>query len=73
MKVNYEYDQDPRYGWASIDLEESKDGLIIIHGSEVGSMGFTFKDGIMISTCICHAWSEDECACPSVEWRNKND
>lgn len=62
MKVSYEYDQDPRYGWASIDLENDREPLIIIH-SEDGSHGFTYSDGMMIPTCICSAWCESECGC----------
>jgi len=67
MKVSYEYDQDPRYGWASIDLEGKEDELIVIHAPD-GSRGFTYKDGVMIPTCICHAYSASECACPDVNW-----
>ena len=69
MKVSYEYDQDPRYGWVSIDLEGKKKGLIIIHTSK-GSFGFNFseKDGSMTPACLCHAWHESECSCPNVVW-----
>ena len=70
MKVSFEHDQDPRYGWASIDIEEAKEALIIVHGGEVGSLGFTFKNGEMTPTCICSAWNESECACPNVDWTN---
>ena len=62
MKVSYDYDQDPRYGWVSIDIEDSKDPLIIIH-DESGSHGFTYNDGEMTPTCICAAWAESECSC----------
>jgi hypothetical protein len=62
MKVSFVYDQDPRYGWASVDLGDSDKGLIIVHTAE-GSKGFTYSDGKMEPTCICSAWSEDECAC----------
>ena len=72
MLVTHEYDQDPRYGWASIDLEGAKEALIVVHG-ERGSHGFMFKDDSMVPTCICSAWNEDECSCPNVEWRNSDD
>lgn len=62
MKVDYLYDMDPRYGWASIDLEESKTGLIVIHGPN-GSEGFEYSDGEMKPVCICHAYYEGECSC----------
>ena len=68
MKVKYEYDQDPRYGWASVDLEEKTSGLIVVHCPEKGSRGFTFDDGKMVPTCICHAWKQSECSCPNVDW-----
>lgn len=69
MKVSYEYDQDPRYGWASIDLEGATTGLIIIH-TESGNRGFNFseRDGTMTPTCICNAWYSGECCCPDVDW-----
>jgi hypothetical protein len=62
MKVSFEYDQDPRYGWAFIDLGDSSEGLIIIRTDE-GSKGFMYTDGEMKPTCICSAWSRNECAC----------
>ena len=62
VKVSFEYGQDPRYGWASIDLGDSDTGLIIVHTDE-GSKGFTYIDGEMKPTCICSAWSENECSC----------
>lgn len=68
MKVSYQYDQDPRYGWASIEVEGKNDNLVIIHSPEYGSLGFEFKNGEMVPTCICSAWDRDECACPNVEW-----
>ena len=67
MKASYEFDQDPRYGWASVDLEGAPDGLVIIHAAN-GSHGFTYSDGEMTPTCICNAWSDSECACPNVIW-----
>lgn len=72
MKVRFEHDQDPRYGWASIDLEEKSEGLIIVHSLEHGSLGFEFSDGDMVPTCICAAWTKDECSCP-VDWGGTED
>ncbi len=69
MKVSYEYDQDPRYGWASIDLEDSEAGLIVVSDEFDRCYGFKFFQGVMRPTCICNAWSENECACPNVDWR----
>jgi hypothetical protein len=68
MIVKYEYDQDPRYGWASIDVTETKNPLIIIH-TDGGSKGYTLdENNDLILTCICHASNEDECACVGVNW-----
>ena len=67
MKVKYEYDQDPRYGWASIDLEDNGLGTIIIRdGSK--THGFEYSDGEMKPICICNAWHSFECACENVDW-----
>jgi hypothetical protein len=68
MKVTFEHDQDPRYGWASIDIGESKSALIVVHSEERGSMGFQFEDGKMHPTCICSAWYPGECSCIGVDW-----
>ena len=68
MRVEYEFDQDPRYGWASINLEGQTTGLIVVHCENSGSRGFTFCKGVMTPTCICHAWNKSECSCPDVEW-----
>lgn len=73
MKVSYEFDQDPRYGWASIDVEGKEDALIIVHGAEGGSHGFIFRGGEMIPSCFCSARNEGECACPNVEWWTHNE
>lgn len=64
MKVSHQYDQDPRYGWASIDLDGQTTGLIVVH-TEKGSFGFNFseREGTMTPTCICAAWSQSECSC----------
>ena len=68
MKVSFEHDGDPRYGWAGIDLEGETTGLIVIH-TQRGSLGFAFseRDGTMVPTCICAAWDESECSCPHLE------
>lgn len=67
MTVAYEYDMDPRYGWASIDVGNVSEPLIVVHGKS-GSFGFTFRDGQMVPTCICYAYEASECACPNVSW-----
>lgn len=69
MKASIEFDQDPRYGWASIDLEGKTTGLIIVQTCK-GSVGFNFveRDNSMVPTCICSAWYPSECSCPNVEW-----
>ena len=68
MTPTYEYDQDPRYGWVNIDMGDKKEGLIVVQDCDGICYGFTFSDGKMTPTCICSAWSESECACPSVDW-----
>lgn len=68
MKVAYEYDLEPQYGWASIDIGEDKEALIVVNSREHGSLGFTFSNGDMIPACICSAWRESECSCPNVDW-----
>ena len=69
MQVSRQYDQDPRYDWASIDLEGATTGLIIIHTSS-GSLGYVFseRDETFTPTCICNAWYSHECCCPNVDW-----
>jgi hypothetical protein len=73
MKVEFEYDQDPRYGWASIDIGEKTNSLIIVHSLEYGSRGFEFRNGKITPTCICSAWNEGECACPGVDWHTTDE
>lgn len=70
MKLRYEYDQDPRYGWASVELDKNGPALIVIHCPEKGSRGFTFDNGEMVPTCICNAWNQNECSCPNVDWED---
>ena len=68
MKCSHQYDQDPRYGWASVDLEGETTALLIIH-TDKGSLGFNFseRDQSMTPTCICYAYSQPECSCPHLE------
>lgn len=76
MKAEFLFDQDPRYGWASVDLEGATTGMIIVH-AESGSFGFNFceRDKTMKPICTCHAWSESECGCTHLEpdyWRESD-
>ena len=68
LKVSYEYDQDPRYGWVSVNLEGETTALIVVH-TESGSLGFNFneREQKMVPTCICNAWNSSECSCPHLE------
>jgi hypothetical protein len=68
MKTSYVCDQDPRYGWVSISMEDKNVGLIIVDDRHGKSYGFTFTDGEMVPTCICSARSSSECACLNVGW-----
>jgi hypothetical protein len=63
IKVTHEYDQDPRYGWASVDIGDNNSVLVIINSACGGSQGFTYYAGEMTPTCLCNAWSASECAC----------
>lgn len=68
MRAEIQYDQDPRYGWASIDLDGATTGLIVVH-TERGSFGFNFveRDATMRPTCTCGAWEESECGCTHLD------
>lgn len=69
MKYSYEYDQDPRYGWHRIVLEDDDDSKKFILVDEGGlHYGFTFSQGNFVPTCICYAMSKSECSCPNVKW-----
>ena len=68
MQVSYVYDQDPRHGWANIDMEKSNEGLIVVHDQNGKAHGFKFSDGEMTPTCICSARSDRECSCSNVDW-----
>lgn len=72
MQVSYQYDQDPRYGWASIQIEKGERCLIVVH-DETGSHGFSYENGEMTPTCICSAWNASECACPGVAWDDEQE
>lgn len=75
MKVSRQYDQDPRYDWASIDLDGATTGLVVIHDAG-RSLGFNYHNGEMHPTCICAAWSRDECTCshlPHDYWGDSNE
>jgi hypothetical protein len=65
MKVDMQHDGDPRYGWASVDLEGATVGMIVVHTGK-GSFGFNFseRDLTMHPICTCAAWGRAECACP---------
>ena len=67
MKVTHEYDQDPRYGWARVELSE-RDCLIVVVDENSIHYGFNFRDGEMVRACICHATSRDECCCYNDPW-----
>lgn len=62
MIVSHEYDQDPRYGWASVDLDGQTTGLIVVYDNG-RSYGFNYCKGKMTPTCLCNAWNESECSC----------
>jgi hypothetical protein len=73
MKVSYEHDLDPRYGWASIDIDESKQELIVMHSLSGGSRGFYYDGQSFTPTCICHAYTSSECCCEGVDWGDHYD
>ena len=68
MKLEYDYDQDPRYGWYRLKLESSDRGTIeVIVDDEDGGTLETYvlntETGEFKPTCMCNAWNESECAC----------
>ena len=69
MRVSYEYDQDPRYGWVRIESDISS-FTVVVEGREGQTHGFQFTGGKMVPTCICSARSEGECGCPNHPWRD---
>ena len=72
MKLKYDYDQDPRYGYYRIKVE-SKDrsqyrGMVEVivddeDGGTLAAYSLNTKTGEITPTCMCNAWSESECAC----------
>ena len=68
MKVSYEYDQDPRYGWVRVDADISS-FTFVVQDRKGETYGFQFSEGKVVPTCICHARSANECACPNHPWR----
>lgn len=65
MKAETQHDGDPRYAWASVDLEGATTGLVVVHTLR-GSLGFIFceRDQSMRPTCLCDSWEQSECTCP---------
>lgn len=68
IKTSYNYDQDPRYGWVSIDMDKSTSVDIIVQDKGGVSYGYTFRDGNIAPTCICSARSRGECGCHNLPW-----
>lgn len=73
MTPKYEYDQDPRYGWVNINMDDDMEGLIVIQDKDGQCHGFKFRDGEMTKTCICSAWNSSECCCVGVSWNDWDD
>ena len=69
MIVKHEYDQAPRYGWASVSIGGRREALVVVH-TDSGSFGFKYRaeDNTMEPTCICGAYCPSECSCPNVDW-----
>ena len=68
MKLEYVYDQDPRYGRYSLKVESDDRGVVdvIVNGEDGGTLetySLNTKTGEFKPTCMCNAWSESECAC----------
>ncbi len=68
MKLEYAYDQDPRYGWYILKVEERDASLIEVVVDDVD--GGTMKcyllnaaTGEFKPTCMCNAWNGSECGC----------
>ncbi len=70
VDVKYEYDNDPKYGWVSINQNDSKEITIVVHSEEHGSLGYKFTDGEMLPICICSAYCPSECSCPNVSYED---
>jgi len=68
MKLEYDYDQDPRYGWYRLKVEEGDDSLIevIVDGVDGGTLKaylLNAATGEFKPTCMCNAWNGSECGC----------
>ncbi len=68
MKLHYDYDLDPRYGWYRLRLESkdtNKVDLIIddAGGGTLATYDLNTETGEITPSCMCNAWSESECAC----------
>ena len=68
MRLECDYDQDPRYGWHRLRVEEGDGKLIelIVDGADGGTLATYSLDattGEFKPVCMCNAWNESECAC----------
>ncbi len=68
MKLKYDYDQDPRYGWYILKVEsgDRRKVEVIVDGEDGGTLAtylLNTETGEVKPTCMCNAWSESECAC----------
>ena len=68
MKLEYDYDQDPRYGWYRLKVEEEDNSLVevIVDGVDGGTLKaylLNTATGELKPTCVCNAWNVSECAC----------
>lgn len=68
LNVSFQYDLDPRYGWAHIDVISGNETLVVISDKDDISYGFTYFKGEMRPTCICAAREPSECGCYNVTW-----
>jgi len=59
--LDYDYDQDPRYGWVRVDTKGRRELLFVIDNN-----GFTYRDGKMTPSCICSARYAGECGCQNM-------
>lgn len=67
VNVEYDYDQDERYGVVHIEIGLYACPTIVIH-SGGRNYGFEFHEGGMIPICICHARTKSECCCETGCW-----
>ena len=66
VKVSYNYDLDPRYGW--IHVYSERESFDIVIQTPNGAFGYTFKNGSFEPYCVCHAYHEGECCCNTGNW-----